>query len=61
MQIGFNDEAAKQAAFVLIERHHRFSAPFERLEMSHTNIQRGGENIGSYRITVERLPDGTDN
>lgn len=60
MQVGCNDKDAKQAAFVLIERHYRFGAPFEKLELTHGPITRGGDDIGSYRITVERIYDGMD-
>ena len=62
MQVGLNDESAKQAALTLVERHYKFGAPFEKLELTYHNIERGKENIGSYKITVERMEEnGMDN
>jgi hypothetical protein len=54
MLVGINDAAQKAASLAIIEKHYRFACPFEAMSFDIPNIERNGEKIGSYRITVER-------
>jgi hypothetical protein len=55
MIIGQSDEAIKQAAFTMVDLYLRFAAPFESLSYETPEIERRGEKIGKYKVTVEKL------
>ena len=57
MHIGQNDEDLKRAAFVFVERHRKFAAVFEQFVYMTPAIERKGEKIGKYRITVEQITE----
>ncbi|MBF0553241.1 MAG: hypothetical protein HQK96_01645 [Nitrospirae bacterium] len=54
MRIGINDENLKRAAFVFIERHFKFCAPYEVFSVTYPDVEREGEKIGTYVVTIRR-------
>ena len=44
------------AFFFLAEHHYNHAAPFEYMEIVHPKVTIEGKFIGSYRITIEKIP-----
>jgi len=47
----------QQAAITLSLMHHAYSAPFEEFTIIQKNVMLGDDNIGHFKISIEKFSD----